>query len=266
MLLSYLEQIVTRDKRDNALEPRRGHYLSISLQEGGGPLGGDFNYLRVLPEARGYLTFGRDRFTLASRLRVGTLVTRSGEESAVTTRFYSGGSSGMRGFAIRRLSPLLLVDIAGNEDPNAKLALPIGGNGLFEGSIEARMRFSENVVFAGFADFGMVTTERLPPIHKIPQLLWAVGLGFRYLTPVGPFRLDLAFRLPVGRPPPLFWVDPDTKEVKQVTYLKEGPKPHDGTETGDHVAGGCFGIGGNPNKSWVTDGYCAFHVSIGEAF
>ena len=33
---------------------------SLSLQQGGGPLGGDFDYLRVLPEVRGYVSFGDD--------------------------------------------------------------------------------------------------------------------------------------------------------------------------------------------------------------
>ena len=35
VLLSYLEQIVTWDTRDDPLQPRRGRYLSLSLQEGG---------------------------------------------------------------------------------------------------------------------------------------------------------------------------------------------------------------------------------------
>ncbi len=120
-LLSYLEQIITWDTRDDRLEPRKGRYLSLSLQEGGGPLGGDFSYLRILPEARGYLTLGNDdQFTLAARARVGTLLTRSGdpEDSAVTTRFYSGGSNAMRGFSIRRLSPLLLIPTPGSNDPD----------------------------------------------------------------------------------------------------------------------------------------------------
>jgi translocation and assembly module TamA len=262
VLLSYLEQIATLDTRDNALEPRRGHYVSVSLQEGGGPLGGDFSYLRVLPEARTYYTFGPNLMTLATRLRVGTLVTRGGrpEDSAVTTRFFSGGSAGMRGFAIRRLAPLLLVDAPGLSGERDKLALPIGGNGLLEGSIEARMRFSENLMFAAFTDFGAVTRNRLPPIDKLPDLLWALGIGFRYLTPVGPLRLDLAFRLPVGKPPPLYNTD-----GREITYENTGGI-HYGSESGDNVAGGCFGIGGHPDQSWVKDGYCAFHVSIGEAF
>ena len=72
--LSYLEEVVTWDRRDIALEPHRGFYASLSLQEGGGPLQGDFDYLRVLPELRGYLSFLEGgALTLSARLRVGEL-------------------------------------------------------------------------------------------------------------------------------------------------------------------------------------------------
>ena len=114
VLLSYLEQIVTWDRRDHPLEPRRGFYLSLALQQGGGPLGGDFEYLRILPEARAYATPDDDgALTVAVRLRVGTLVPRSGraEDSPVVARFYAGGANSMRGFGLRRLSPMLLLPV-----------------------------------------------------------------------------------------------------------------------------------------------------------
>lgn len=264
VLLSYLEQLFTLDTRDSALEPRRGQYLALSLQEGGGPLGGDFDYLRILPEGRAYRTFGDQRFTLASRLRIGTLLTRAGADSAVTTRFYSGGSLGMRGFAMRRLSPMLLVPIDGSTAPDAQLALPIGGNGMIEGSVELRTRITESLIFATFGDFGTVTRER-SPLGELGRMLWAVGIGVRYLTPVGPLRLDVAFRLPVGRPPPLYWYDPETGRIDEITYDRTDGLTRKGEEKGDHIAGGCFGIGAR-QSSWVRDGLCAFHLSIGEAF
>jgi translocation and assembly module TamA len=256
--LSYLEQVITRDTRDNQLEPRRGHYLSLSLQEGGGPLGGDFSYLRILPEARGYVSLGKDdRFTFAGRLRLGALLTASGrpEDSAVTTRFYAGGSLSMRGFGIRRLSPLLLV----RTTTGALVALPIGGNGIIEGSSPPPPPHADAVLMATFVDFGSVTRDRFP-LNEIGRMSWAVGLGFRFLTPVGPLRVDLAFRLPVGRPPPLFRENGD-----EITYNNAGGIATEGTETGANVDRNCFGFGGNQN-SWVHDGLCAFHLSIGEAF
>jgi translocation and assembly module TamA len=262
VLLSYLEQSIVWDARDDPLEPRKGAYLALSLQEGGGPLGGGYDYLRILPEARGYFSFGEDdRITLAARVRLGSLITRSGEDSATVTRFYSGGSNWMRGFGVRRLSPLLLVPNADSTDPTAKLALPIGGNGLVEGNFEVRSRFSDSLAAAAFLDYGQVTSERVP-LGRLPQLLWAVGFGIRYLTPVGPLRADLGFRLPFGRPPPLY-----DENGQEITYrILPGGLTEPGSESGANVNDSCFGIGGDSGASWVRDGLCSFHVSIGEAF
>ena len=272
-LLSYLEEIITWDKRDDRLEPRKGHYLSLSLQEGGGPLGGDFTYFRILPEARAYLTVGNDdQITLAGRVKVGTLLTRSGlpEDSAVTTRFYSGGSNGMRGFSIRRLSPLLLIptpgfpQIPGVIDPESQLAVPIGGNGIIEGNFEIRNRVTESLVVATFLDFGTVTQQRLP-FRNAHRMLYAAGFGLRYLTPVGPLRLDLGVRLPFGLPPPL--IDGNGREIKYLVNraFPDGMEP--GRETGEGVNDSCFGIGGTGRREyWVRDSLCALHISIGEAF
>jgi translocation and assembly module TamA len=264
VLLSYLEQVITWDTRDDPLQPRKGRYLALSLQEGGGPLQGGFDYLRILPEARGYFSLGEDdHITLAARLRMGSLITATGrpQDSAVVTRFYSGGSMWMRGFSVRRLSPMILIPTPGSMDPESQLALPIGGNGLVEGNFEVRSRFSDALAAAAFVDYGTVTRRRLP-IGELPRLMWAAGFGIRYLTPVGPLRADFGFRLPFGRPPPLF-----DENDQEISYLKgPGGTYLPGPETGANVNQSCFGIGGNAGHLWVRDGLCSFHISIGEAF
>ncbi len=250
--LSYLEETVTWDRRDHPLEPRNGVYASLSLQEGGGPLGGDFNYFRVLPDLRGYISFGEDDvLTLSARLRVGELWPTSGnpEDSAVVTRFYGGGAMSMRGFSDRRLSPLLLVP-APAAAPGVTLSLPVGGDGMIDGSFEARYSLTPVLRLAAFVDYGQVTTAQVHP-SDAAHLLWAVGLGLRYLTPIGPVRLDLARRLPFGRLPPLYAPDQYGNIVEQRPYP---------------VDSGCFGLFGSHPVTPVTDGLCVLQVSIGEAF
>jgi translocation and assembly module TamA len=250
--LSYLDQTLTWDRRDSVLEPRKGVYLALSLQEGGGPLGGQFEYLRVLPEARGYISLGDDGdLTLSARLRAGDLWTRSGDpgDSAVVTRFYGGGGVSMRGFNDRRLSPLLLAPAPGTTT-NMTLTLPIGGNGIIDGSFEARYSLTPSLRIAAFVDFGQVTRGSLGP-DDVAHVLWAVGFGVRYLTPIGPIRLDIARRLPFGRLPALYQLNVNTGVIENVPY-----QPDDG----------CFGIGSSNSASLVTDGLCVLHISIGEAF
>jgi translocation and assembly module TamA len=251
--LSYLEEAVTWDRRDDPLEPRNGFYASLSVQEGGGPLGGTFEYVRVLPEVRGYVTFARGAVTLASRLRVGELYPASGnpDDSAVDTRFYAGGAFSMRGFNERRLSPLLLTTpppTSANPNPTP-FTQPIGGNGLFDGSFEVRWSVTAHLIIAAFLDAGEVTQGRLAAAD-LGHLLYAVGLGVRYLTPIGPVRLDFGRRLPLGQPPPLFVVD-SLGQITQQSYA---------------VNDSCLGLGGSGVSTLVGDNLCALHISIGEAF
>jgi translocation and assembly module TamA len=249
--LSYLEQSAIWDRRDNPLEPRRGFYLGMSVQEGGGPLQGDFSYFRVLPDARAYFSFGDDKWlTLSTRLKVGELWPTSGvpEDSAVVTRFYAGGPVSMRGFGDRRLSPLLLAPAPGNA--NVQTTVPIGGNGLIDGSFEARVSLTSTIRLAGFVDYGQVTSGPVR-LQEVPHLLWAAGIGLRYLTPIGPIRLDIARRLPFGNLPMLFTTDASGAIVEVPSYP---------------VNTSCFGLFGSQPATPVPDGSCVLHVSIGEAF
>jgi translocation and assembly module TamA len=249
--LSYLEETLTWDKRDSPLEAHNGAFVSLALQEGGGPLGGDFTYLRVLPDVRGYITLGHGKVpTLAARLRVGELI-HTGSESAVVTRFFAGGGVSMRGFSDRRLSPLLLAPgPTTSATTPVTLSLPIGGNGMVEGNVEVRFPLSTNLVLAAFLDFGQVT-QGLLGSSDLSSVLWATGFGLRYRTVVGPIRVDLARRLQFGRPPPLYVIDPTTGVVTQESYA---------------VADDCFGIGGSGRSTPVTDGLCVLHIAIGEDF
>ncbi len=249
--LSYIEEVVTWDRRDKLLEPRNGFYTSLSLQQGGGPLQGDFGYVRVLPEVRAYASFlDDDALTFAARLQLGELWSITGE-SAVVIRFYGGGANSMRGFSERRLSPLLEVPVPGTDQsvPNPPTeTVPIGGNGMFTGSFEARYSVLENLRVAAFVDVGQVTSG-LFGLSDLPGVLWAVGAGLRYLTPIGPIRLDIARRLPFGTLPVLY--QDYGGVITPISYA---------------VDESCFGLfGSNPNSP-VTDDACVLQISIGEAF
>jgi translocation and assembly module TamA len=250
--LSYLDGLVTWDRRDHPFDPRNGTYVSLDLQGGGGPLGGDFDYVRALPDARAYVSFGEEnQLTLSGRLRAGELWPWSGnpDDSAVVTRFYAGGSISMRGFADRRLSPLLLV-LPAPGTPNVPVTVPIGGNGLIDDSFEARYSLTRTLRVEAFVDFGQVTHGRLTA-GDIPHVLWAVGIGARLLTPVGPIRVDLARRLPFGNAPVLYQVDERTGAIVQANYT-----PNDS----------CFGLFGSGAATLVPDNMCVLHFAIGEAF
>jgi outer membrane protein insertion porin family len=161
---------------------------------------------------------GRRYSILALKLRGGVEEkygqSRSDDSSLIpqTYRFYAGGSGSVRGWASRSL--------ISNGDPQ------LGGNLSFEGSMELRTNLLQNlrdglldkIWVVQFLDFGNLW----PTVRdfRLRDVAIAAGLGFRYDTFFGPFRIDWGFRIynpddPSGR----FWI---TQRQLLGQTLKEG--------------------------------------------
>jgi translocation and assembly module TamA len=192
-LLSYLEQRVGWDGRNDPLNPRRGAYAAISVQEGANLGGYGYRYLRFLPDLRIYLPV-RERSVLAARAQWGALVpvNEPGKTPPLVARFYAGGPNSIRGYGVNRLSPMV---------PFNGSLVPVGGNGLALYSVELRFPISGSLFGAIFTDAAAVSAaSSVPSAWKDAlsgrNLQFASGAGIRYRTPFGPLRLDLAARLP----------------------------------------------------------------------
>ena len=101
--------------------------------------------------------------------------------------FFAGGATTVRGFAPRSLGP---TDTSENEDPlggdkrlllNAALLLPLPGS------------TSNNQRFSLFLDGGQVFG--VDDSFDTSELRWSAGIGFNWITPVGPLSLSYAFPL-----------------------------------------------------------------------
>jgi outer membrane protein assembly factor BamA len=254
VFLSYLELLIEWDRRDDKLEPRNGWFVSLDIQQGGGPLGGDYTFTRLFPDLRAYKSWGP--FTMAAKLRIGTLLSK--ETSPITSRFFSGGGTFHRGFGSRRLSPLLpvpnnnatptnpLVGSIGTAQLNGTY-VPVGGDGIWDSSIELRYKVIGPLTVAVFLDAGFVSVGSFDFRDVGPMMQYAVGFGFRYNTIIGPIRLDFAYRLNKGKPLPI---------ISDPTHPVYAPG---GSE--------CFGIGtGSTTYAGYPEGRCALTISIGEAY
>jgi len=89
----------------------------------------------------------------------------------------------VRGYAYQSLGPL---------DPNGDA---IGGRSLNEASAELRYRFGDYGV-VGFVDVGHSYADALP---QFSNLRVGAGIGGRFYTNFGPFRVDIA--TPLDRRP-----------------------------------------------------------------
>ncbi len=191
-LLTYLEQTIAWDGRDDPLNTRRGLYVGVSVQEAFNVAGYGYRYLRFFPEARWFRPLS-ERTVLALRGRVGALVPLF-ETGAppVIARFQAGGPLSMRGYYNRRLARM---ERQGND------WVPVGGNGLADGSAELRFALTGALGAAAFLDAGGISdASSIPSAWQEAlspgALQYAAGLGLRYRTPFGPLRVDVAARLP----------------------------------------------------------------------
>lgn len=197
-LLSVLNERLTWDTRDNLLSPTRGIYGTLLLGEAGGPLLGNFDYVRTEAEVRAYRAVppvGRwdPRLIIAGRVGTGIIAPYGPEEKAsvpYAERLYLGGGTSVRGWIANRLGPQVsTTGVSSGED----VLVPAGG--LFDlfGNFELRKVVAGPVSVAAFTDAGRVWAE--VGDARFQGIQWSVGGGLRYRTGIGPLRGDVAFRV-----------------------------------------------------------------------
>lgn len=167
------------------LDPREGFRLRAGVTPFVSALGSDPGFTLARADASAYFPLdARQRFVLAGRLGIGSIVGAELTEIPPNRRFFAGGGGSVRGYEFRSLGPR----VAGQ---------PIGGRSLIEGSLEARLRVTDTIGIVPFVDAGMAFAQSYPSFDETVR--WAAGLGLRYHTPIGPLRLDVAFPLNPGR-------------------------------------------------------------------
>lgn len=194
--LSSFSTAVIRDTRDDPFGPLQGQYLSANGQVAARLIGSEVGFAKSFFTAQMFRTLPRTRaLVFAGSARVG-LATGFGQELLkdlpASERFYSGGDTTVRGFALDQLgvrhipaqAPVDTIDSGG---------FPLGGNGLVILNGELRVPVRGEFGIVGFLDAGNVF-KRVTDI-SLGALRPAVGFGIRYKSPVGPIRLDLGFKV-----------------------------------------------------------------------
>lgn len=125
---------------------------------------------------------------------------------------------------------------------------PVGGNALAEASVELRYRVWGPVTVAAFVDGGWVQSSS-GGLTRAASVL-TPGIGARFVTPVGPIRLDVGFN-PLPREPLSVVTDaPGVQGAPSLVPLERPRSFNPATGTG---------LGGIFNR-------LTLHLSVGEAF
>lgn len=175
-----LSGTVTYDSRDNPADATEGFFAEASLDPFYEMEYGNLA-ARMMLEGRAYYDFGSDgRFVAAGRAKLGSLVGAPISETPPDKLFFAGGGGSVRGYTYRNI---------GVDTPNGVA----GGRSLMEASAELRARVTDSIGLVGFVDAGLVGAESFPDFNQDVRI--GVGAGLRYLTPLGPVRLDVAVPL-----------------------------------------------------------------------
>ena len=208
--LSVVSSGLVRDTRADPLEPTGGSLLAADVEMAFRGMGSAVGFAKTVLQGflyrqlPGELVFATGaRFGLARGFTLtlpavptfvlnedGVLVQQGGDQVAVlqdlpaSERFFAGGDSTVRGFALDRLGDGPTID--GN-------GFPTGGNAMIVLNSELRVPVAGPLQVVGFLDAGNVF-DRVSSV-SLGRVRGAAGFGVRYRSPVGPVRVDLGFKL-----------------------------------------------------------------------
>lgn len=181
LAISSIRTSFVYDTRDNPFEPRKGVLAGISLKIASPFLLSETDFKKLTISGSTFHRLSR-RITLALSLRGGVAYgTSKNQELPIVERFFLGGRSSVRGYEQDSLGP---KGVDGN---------PTGGNAYVAGNLEFRTTLTKSLGLVTFFDLGnvWVTASDI----KNPGLKYTAGLGLRYVTPVGPLRVDYGVKL-----------------------------------------------------------------------
>ncbi len=193
------------DRRDDPVLPSRGFSSLAQFQYSFPLLGAEGDFLKIFVQQTQLFPWsgksGR-QLVLAASLRAGGIEAfrelNSADESTdlasrnifISERFFSGGSTTHRAFGRDELGipgQTLILPTGKNS------FVPIGGNGLLLANLELRFPVVGALGGVVFLDSGNVWADWRG--IDLADLRTGVGVGMRYLSPIGPLRIDFGWKL-----------------------------------------------------------------------
>ncbi|PIR15164.1 MAG: hypothetical protein COV48_15880, partial [Elusimicrobia bacterium CG11_big_fil_rev_8_21_14_0_20_64_6] len=172
---------LTRDTSDDYFFPRRGTRSGVMLERTGGFFGGNVHFIKAAWDGALYHPLWGP-FVGAVAARLGVMKpTGPTRDIPVYERFFTGGANSVRGYRERGVGP------------TDSLGAPIGGRYIAGARLETRAPLFWRLSAAAFIDAGQVGDET----RLLRPGLWKSGAGggLRLRTPVGPLRVDAAYKI-----------------------------------------------------------------------
>lgn len=167
---------LTKTRADDALYPTRGWRLFGRIRGASTAVLSNESFLQLDLQSKWISTIGPGR--LLARLDLGSTLVDETTELPASIRYFAGGDQSVRGYQYQSLGP------------ENELGEVLGGKHLIVAAIEYDFNVRENWKLAVFYDAGNAFND----LDDL-ELKESVGIGVRWLSPIGPIRVDLASAL-----------------------------------------------------------------------
>ncbi|MGA1864395.1 MAG: outer membrane protein assembly factor BamA [bacterium] len=175
--ISAIGPTIIYDSRDNFLDPYKGVYTNINWDHAGRWIMGDQDFYKIKAECRTFFPLN-SRLVMALSVRGGYIgIYGKTSKVPIQERFFAGGGTTVRGFK---------EDSIGPKDDDT--GLPLGGRVFWINNLEFRYPVYKSIKAVIFYDTGNVWDSRKE--DNFPDLRQGAGIGVRWITPIGPVRLD----------------------------------------------------------------------------
>ncbi len=158
---------------DSPIDPSRGYRLQLDVAGALDEALSTVDLLHVNSQAKGLITLA-DNHRFLARVQLAGIATNRFTDVPPSLRFFAGGDQSVRGYGYETLSP---------ED---ETGTSVGGRYQVVGSLEYQYQFADRWRLAAFVDEGNAVDNLSDPLAT------GVGVGIRWISPVGPIRLDVA--------------------------------------------------------------------------
>lgn len=180
----YYSQGFSREPRGWVIQP--SIEISSTFNEA------DFRFQKFNLDVRRFTVLSNTT-TLAKRVNSGVIFYTQNDNLPGNIRYFTGGTNSVRGWSRQTLGPSLPVF---DEDDNFLNYVPIGGRAVFSFNVELRQQLGNiipNLGLAAFLDGGQVWQEI--DALDVRSVQFGAGGGIRYQSPIGPVRVDVAYKL-----------------------------------------------------------------------
>ena len=172
------------DSRDDPFDPSEGVSAFTRVRYAGGPLGGDFDYIRPEAGMSAYHPLGR-RYILAANLEGGIILPFNGTEIPVYDRYRLGGEQSLRGLPFYDVLPRTKDGAYFLDQYGSRL----GGDRYLQLNLEYQVKVGGPLKFIVFTDIGNTWVKQQG--WDLSLLRYTTGIELRVFLPV--FQAPLRF-------------------------------------------------------------------------